>query len=276
MCYLHAVNKCGRLVLSALWRSGQIKTGLTGSRKAEDEKFVAEIGRLTHFNNHKRVTVFDCRPWKNAAANMFAGKGYLNAKNYNLNEIIFGNIDNIHVMRNSYNSVHSSFFKGNSMSAIAEWYGHIKKLLEGAHKCATLISKGHTVIVNCSDGWDRTPQTTSLIKILLNKRFRTFTGFRQLINYEFIGFGHKFQDRQNYEDGKEGSPIFIQFLDSVYQILVQNPQEFEFNSLYLKDLAMAHIENRFQEFAHNKFLVRFLTILIFWKNFEKTKIYFFF
>lgn len=111
MCYLHSTRKNGNLVLSALWRSGQIKTGLTGSRKAEDEKFVAEIGRLTHFNNHNRVTVFDCRPWKNAAANMFAGKGYLNAKNYNLNEIIFGNIDNIHVMRSSYNSLHSSFLK---------------------------------------------------------------------------------------------------------------------------------------------------------------------
>lgn len=243
--------------LSALWRSGQIKTGLTGSRKAEDEKFVSEIGRLTHFNGHERVTVFDCRPWKNAAANMFAGKGYISTKYYNLNEIIFGNIDNIHVMRSAYNSVHSSFFKGSSMVAIGEWYEHIKKLLEGAQKCSELISKGNTVIVNCSDGWDRTPQTTSLTKILLNKRFRTFNGFKRLVNYEFIGFGHKFQDRQMYEDNKESSPIFIQFLDAVYQVLNQNQNDFEFNSLFLKDLALAHGENRFQEFAHNKFIVSF-------------------
>lgn len=258
MCYLHCKIKKGKYVISALWRSGQIKTGLTGTRKAEDEKFVADIGRLTHFNGHNRVTVYDCRPWKNALGNMFAGKGYLDTKNYNLNEIIFGGIDNIHVMRSSYNSVHSSFFKGESNSSIGEWYGHVRKLLVGAHKCATLISKGHTVIVNCSDGWDRTPQTTALIKILLNKRFRTFKGFQSLVNYEFIGFSHKFQDRQLYEDGKESSPVFIQFLDCVFQILIQNSGKFEFNSLFLKDLALANIENRFQEFSYNKFIVNII------------------
>ena len=122
---------------------------------------------------------------------------------------------------------------------------------------ASLLCEGFSVVVNCSDGWDRTPQTSSLTKILLNKVFRTFSGFRVLVNYEFIGFGHKFQDRQDYsEEGKESSPVFIQFLDCVYQILCQHPNEFEFNSLFLKDLALAYNENRFKEFAFNKFIVR--------------------
>jgi myotubularin-related protein 1/2 len=256
LCYVHPkFSEDGSVSLSGLWRSGQIKTGITFSRKAEDEKFISLIGNLLHFNGRSRVTVFDCRPWKNAAANMLAGKGYLNSKNYNLDEIIFGDIDNIHTMRSCAKSNHSDFFREKASSSMVEWYRHIQKLLVGAKKCAKLIVRGSTVVVNCSDGWDRTPQTTSLVKILLNKFFRTFNGFQVLVNYEFVGFGHKFQDRQSYADSSESSPVFVQFLECVRQILLQNPNEFEFNQFYLKDLALAFHENRFKDFCFNQFRV---------------------
>ena len=188
-----------------LWRSGQIKTGIMGSRNENDEKFIKFISRMGTAKKIFRlslidseqtidklsiINVFDCRPWKNAMGNKFIGKGYLQTKNYELTHRHFGNIDNIHEMRDSLNAVLAGFLGGENETALVRWYGHIKKIIDGATVCATWLSKGHNVIVNCSDGWDRTPQVCSTTKIRLNPLFRTFKGFQTLICYEWIGFGH--------------------------------------------------------------------------------------
>lgn len=60
-------------------------------------------------------------------------------------------------------------------------------------------------------------------------------------------------------DKSQNSPIFIQFIDVVYQILKQFPDEFEFNEQYLLDLALAYVENRFKEFSFVCFLVSCFT-----------------
>jgi hypothetical protein len=51
------------------------------------------------------------------------------------------------------------------------------------------------VVVNCSDGWDRTAQVTSIAMMLLDPFYRTLKGFVYLIEKEWIGFGHMFRDR---------------------------------------------------------------------------------
>ena len=163
----------GVKILAGLWRSGQIKTGIMGSRNAYDEKFIKLVSQLSikkklfargrdtdneqFTEKYSKICVFDCRPWKNAMGNKLAGKGCLSAKNYDLNARHFGNIDNIHDMRSSHNKVMNGFMKGDSLHAIATWYSHVKKVIDGALKCATWLCKGINVVVNCSDGWDRTP-----------------------------------------------------------------------------------------------------------------------
>ena len=106
---------------------------------------------------YSKICVFDCRPWKNAQANKLAGKGCLSARNYSLDALIFGDIDNIHVMRSSHNSILEGFLKGESREGMSRWYMHVKKILDGAKKCANWLLRGIHVVVNCSDGWDRTP-----------------------------------------------------------------------------------------------------------------------
>ena len=94
-------------------------------------------------------------------------------------------------------------------------------------------------MVHCSDGWDRTAQLTSLTQILLDPYYRTFVGFRALIEKEWLCFGHKFEDRNGRGVMKgstgddERSPIFLLYLDCLWQVMQQFPSEFEYNGEFL-------------------------------------------
>ena len=99
------------------------------------------------------------------------------------------------------------------------------------------IKSKRSVLVHCSDGWDRTTQLVSLAELILDPYYRTFEGFKVLIEKEWLEFGHKFADRcgngPNCEDPYERSPVFLQWLDCVHQILSQFEECFEFNIDYL-------------------------------------------
>jgi hypothetical protein len=85
------------------------------------------------------------------------------------------------------------------------------------------------------DGWDRTTQIVSLVKIISDPNYRTFEGFERLIIRDWVEFGHKFNDRNGVTstDTNERSPVFMQFMDAVHQLWMRNPDAFEFNQRYL-------------------------------------------
>jgi hypothetical protein len=91
-------------------------------------------------------------------------------------------------------------------------------------------------------GWDRTSQVPALAQLLLDPYYRTREGFSTLVEKDFLSFGHPFHTRCGHGEGKneqgggdEGqlSPIFLQFLDCVFQMVNQFPDYFEFNARYL-------------------------------------------
>lgn len=43
---------------------------------------------------------------------------------------------------------------------------------------ADKVSSGNSVVVHCSDGWDRTAQLTSLAMLMLDSHYRTLRGFQ--------------------------------------------------------------------------------------------------
>lgn len=55
-----------------------------------------------------------------------------------------------------------------------------------------------SVLVHCSDGWDRTAQLTALSMLMLDPYYRTIKGFEILIEKEWVSFGHKFQQVFNF------------------------------------------------------------------------------
>lgn len=84
---------------------------------------------------------------------------------------------------------------------------------------------------------------TAITQLILDPYYRSFEGFAVVIEKEFCSFGHKFDDRSGHlrlstaKDAEERSPIFVQFLDIVHNIVLQFPNLFEFNQELLVFLA---------------------------------------
>lgn len=133
-----------------------------------------------------------------------------------------------------------------------KWLDYIVQLLASANRVVASLQKGITTLVHCSDGWDRTPQLCALTMLLSDPFYRTLKGFEVLIEKEWVSFGHAFNMRIGHcrfnNNDSERSPIFIQFLDCVHQLLWQNPTSFQFNETFLCDIAEAVYSCRFGTF----------------------------
>lgn len=140
-------------------------------------------------------------------ANRAAGKGYENEAFYENIKFHFFGIENIHVMRNSLTKIVESKFpnilmdfkRANNFFLACEqrnptmtsflsglessgWLRHIKSILDTSQFIAEALVEGISVVVHCSDGWDRTAQVCSLASILLDPFYRTISGY-QVNNY---------------------------------------------------------------------------------------------
>ncbi|XP_065545615.1 myotubularin-related protein 8 isoform X2 [Lathamus discolor] len=182
----------------------------------------------------------------NAMANRAAGKGYENEDNYDNIRFKFIGIENIHVMRSSLQKLlEVCEMKSPSMSDFltglenSGWLRHIKAVMDaGVFLAKAVKDEKASVLVHCSDGWDRTAQVCSLASVLLDPFYRTFKGFMVLIEKEWIAMGHKFSHRCGHLDGdpKEVSPVFTQFIECVWQLMQQFPCSFEFSERFLLEI----------------------------------------
>lgn len=62
------------------------------------------------------------------------------------------------------------------------WLKHVKDVLDASTFVADAIKSGTSVLVHCSDGWDRTAQTCSLACLILDPYYRTIEGFQVCMN----------------------------------------------------------------------------------------------
>lgn len=129
-------------------------------------------------------------------------------------------------------------------------------ILNGVNKALNAICKlKQNVLVHCSDGWDRTGQLSGLTQLMLDPHYRTIEGVITLIDKDWLQFGHQFHRRlgvyqRNHKD-KQKSPVFVQFLDCVRQLLIQYPDLFEFNDKLLLFIAKELNNGRFGNFFGN-------------------------
>lgn len=225
---------------AAICRSSQPLSGFS-ARCLEDEQMLEAILRSNPRSDF--MYVVDTRPKLNAIANRAAGKGYENEDNYSNIKFQFIGIENIHIMRNSQQKMlevcelrspsMSDFLEGLESSG---WLKHIKAVLDaGIFIAKAVAEEGVSVLVHCSDGWDRTAQVCSVACVLLDPYYRTLRGFMVLIEKDWVSFGHKFSHRCNHlvGDPKEVSPVIDQFLECVWQLMEQFPCAFEFNEKFL-------------------------------------------
>ncbi|XP_050687156.1 myotubularin-related protein 6-like isoform X2 [Eriocheir sinensis] len=224
---------------AALCRSSQPLSGFS-ARCEEDEQLLDCILRSNPNTSH--MIVVDTRPKINAMANRAAGKGYENEAYYENIKFHFSGIENIHVMRASLaKQIETCQLVPPSMNGFISgvessgWLKHVRSVMDTAVFITAAMMEGVSVLVHCSDGWDRTAQTCALAQLLLDPYYRTIQGFQTLIEKEWLAFGHKFTDRCGHiqGDSKEVSPIFTQFIDCVWQLQQMLPSAFEFNERYL-------------------------------------------
>ncbi|XP_010423566.1 PREDICTED: phosphatidylinositol-3-phosphatase myotubularin-2-like [Camelina sativa] len=325
-CRLPVISWCHPGSGAVIARSSQPLVGLMMNiRSSCDEKLVASF--CTQLAGHKgarrKLYIVDARPKKNALANGAMGGGSESSSNYFKSEIVFLGIDNIHTMRESFSRLRdyldmhgttssdgtSSFLRhgastwggGNlsSMSASvsllgdSNWLSHIQSILAGvAWIAARVAMESASVLVHCSDGWDRTTQLTSLACLLLDPYYRTFSGFQALVEKDWLAFGHPFSDRVGMPNVSESgnfelpiqsssarsfpsspvqqlsgsaiaqsssssygpnnySPIFLQWLDCVSQLMRMYPSAFEFSPTFLVDFMDCLLSCRFGNFLCN-------------------------
>ncbi|XP_024360704.1 phosphatidylinositol-3-phosphatase myotubularin-1 isoform X1 [Physcomitrium patens] len=319
LCWQHPDNG------AVLARSSQPFTGFVSSRSKEDEQLVAAVCNTA--NQRRKLYIADARPRKNALANGVTGGGSESSANYLQSEVIFLGIDNIHGMRDSltkmrdFLDIHgaassdgsSSLLRsggrawvGGNVASVAGaasalgdsgWLLHCHKILTSAVWIAARIHlEGASVLVHCSDGWDRTAQLVCLASLLLDPYYRTFQGFQALIEKDWLAFGHMFSERLgiptftgtrnlnnatssvmrqagqpstspvraavenssspagNNSPGAQSSqysPIFLQWMDAVAQLLRIYPSAFEFTQAFLVELLDCVLSCRFGNFLCN-------------------------
>lgn len=238
-----------------LCRSSQPNSGIFGKTLTSDEVHLLNIKATAAQPDKCTLRIVDARPKLNARANSLLGKGFESTERLGKSRIHFCNIDNIHDMKlslqryqDAINTVDSSTYL--SQLENSKWLHHLVKVIQAAYFIAHSIDFGDPVLVHCSDGWDRTSQLSALSQLLLDPYYRTMRGFASLIEKDFCAFGHMF-DKRTGQGIDERSPIFLQFLDAVYQLTRQFPTSFEFNELYLLVIADAAYSRLFANFLGN-------------------------
>ncbi len=245
---------------TTLLRSSQTKSGFNignFNRSESDETYLEQIREENEF-----LDIFDARPYLNAFANKFKGAGFENTNNYKNTRITFCEIENIHFVRGCFEKMHKllgnprlwddkNYYSGLENTG---WMEMTSIILSKTVDICNSLQK-NSVLIHCSDGWDRTAQLTSLTQLLLDPYYRTIRGFCVLIEKEWVSFGHMFAYRSGFhiEELSENnySPVFIQFLDCVYQLILQFPDKFEFNINMLEFLAYHVYTGRYGTFLFN-------------------------
>ncbi|XP_071706869.1 phosphatidylinositol-3-phosphatase myotubularin-1-like [Rutidosis leptorrhynchoides] len=328
-CRLPVISWCDRRTGAVLARSSQPLVGLMRNMRSNaDENLVGALCTQlpSGKGGQRKLYIADARPRKNALANGAMGGGSESSSNYFQCEIVFLGIDNIHAMRDSlvrlrdYLDTHgskssdgmSSYLRtggwtwggGNlsSMSASVStlgdsgWLSHIQNVLAGSAWIAARVAlESASMLVHCSDGWDRTSQLVALASLLLDPYYRTIKGFQALVEKDWLAFGHPFSDRagmpnfsgsgntpvemsrhssspnilsssllqssvsfssqapvsSNTQHSNNYSPIFLQWVDCVSQLLRMYPFAFEFSSAFLVDFLDCVLSCRFGNFLCN-------------------------
>ncbi|CAI9739300.1 Hypothetical predicted protein [Octopus vulgaris] len=253
LCYYHKDTK------AVMMRSSQPLTGTNGRRCKDDERLVNAVLGIG-----RRGYILDTRSQGHAKAAQAKGGGFEPEAHYSQWRRINQAIDRKHALHDSIiklieacNDTSTSTDKWLSKLDSSGWLSNVKDVINAACMVAQFIDKeAASVLVHGSDGLDTTLQVTSLAQLLLDHDCRTVRGFEALVEREWLQAGHPFQERcaksafAMTKQHKE-APVFLLFLDCVWQIWQQFPCSFEFNEDFLLLLFQHAYASQFGTFLCN-------------------------
>uniref|UniRef100_A0A674BCD5 Myotubularin related protein 9 n=1 Tax=Salmo trutta TaxID=8032 RepID=A0A674BCD5_SALTR len=242
-----------------MMRSGQPLTGTNGRRCKEDEKLINATLRAG-----KRGYIIDTRTVSVAQQAKARGGGFESEANYPQWRRIHKAIERSSILQESLiklveacNDQSHSMDRWLSKLEASNWQTHVKEILTTACLAAQCIDReGASVLVHGTEGTDSTLQVTSLAQIILDPACRTIQGFQALVEREWLQAGHPFQQRCSqsaYSNNKPRceAPVFLLFLDCVWQILRQFPCSFQFSQHFLVLLFEHAYASQFGTFMGN-------------------------
>ncbi|XP_074847586.1 myotubularin-related protein 9 isoform X1 [Carettochelys insculpta] len=243
----------------AMMRSSQPLTGTNGRRCKEDSALINATLRAG-----KRGYIIDTRSLNVAQQARAKGGGFEQEVQYPQWRRIHKSIERYSILQESLiklveacNDQSHNMDRWLSKLEASNWLTHVKEILTAACLAAQCIDReGASVLVHGTEGTDSTLQVTSLAQIILDPRCRTIRGFEALVAREWLQAGHPFQQRcaqSAYSNSKQKweSPVFLLFLDCVWQILRQFPCSFEFNEHFLIMLFEHAYASQFGTFLGN-------------------------
>ncbi|NXN06162.1 MTMR9 protein, partial [Sylvia borin] len=124
----------------------------------------------------------------------------------------------------------------------SRWLSHVKAALSTACLAAQCLDREDSkVLVHGAEGTDTTLLVTALAQLILDPSCRSLQGFQGLLEREWIQAGHPFQLRcarsaSSHARGKQEAPVFLLFLDCVWQLSRQFPFSLEFGEELLLTL----------------------------------------
>ncbi|XP_062407448.1 myotubularin-related protein 9 [Sardina pilchardus] len=242
-----------------MMRSSQPLTGTNGRRCKEDEKLINATLRAG-----KRGYIIDTRTIAVAQQAKARGGGFELESNYPQWRRIHKAIERHSLLQESLiklaeacNDQSHSMDRWLSKLEASNWQSHVKEILTTACLAAQCIDReGASVLVHGTEGTDSTLLVTSLAQIILDPSSRTIRGFQALVEREWLQAGHPFQQRcaqSAHSNGKlrGEAPVFLLFLDSVWQILRQFPCSFQFGEAFLVLLFEHAYASQFGTFMGN-------------------------
>ncbi|XP_061668048.1 myotubularin-related protein 9 isoform X2 [Syngnathoides biaculeatus] len=242
-----------------MMRAAQPLTGTNGRRCKEDEKLINATLRPG-----KRGYVIDTRAINVAQQAKAKGGGFESEANYPQWRRIHKAVERSGVLQESLiklveacNEQSHSMDRWLSKLEASSWLAHVKEVLTAACLAAQCIDReAASVLVHGTEGVDSTLQITSLAQIILDPGCRTVRGFQGLVEREWVQAGHPFRQRcaqSAYSGGKprHEAPVFLLFLDCVWQILRQFPCSFQFGEAFLVLLFEHAYSSQFGTFLGN-------------------------
>uniref|UniRef100_A0ABM5FU86 Myotubularin-related protein 12 n=1 Tax=Pogona vitticeps TaxID=103695 RepID=A0ABM5FU86_9SAUR len=127
-----------------------------------------------------------------------------------------------------------------SLVESTNWLEIIRKCLRKAVDVVESLEAQNTnVLLIEENASDLCCVISCLVQVMMDSYCRTKLGFQSLIQKEWIMGGHAFLDRCNHlrQSDKEEAPVFLLFLDCVWQLVEQYPPAFEFSETYLTVLS---------------------------------------
>ncbi|XP_037344094.2 myotubularin-related protein 10 [Pungitius pungitius] len=149
------------------------------------------------------------------------------------------------------------------------WLEYVRAFLKHSAEMVYLLDgKNTSVILQEEEDRDLNCVVSSLVQLMLDPHFRSLVGFQSLVQKEWVMAGHRFLDRCNHlkKNDKDESPLFMLFLDCVWQMMNQYPAAFEFTETYLTVLSDSMWIPLFSTFLFNSPKQRAQYLMDFAKN----------